>query len=316
MFNYLVLLLLFIFILLYNNDLCMIYVQLSASHTRYIAYLPIVIRAWNRIGYCAIAIIAFHRFTKEIMFIKNKLKELKCFVYLLQLNNSLSLHYSSKLARIYGFTKLSNLKRNTYFYLPDADMIPISRKYFQDMNKNKLIIKSFDKNGYGFGNNKGRWAMCYFVANRFVWEQIFSQDLINENIQIITSHIIEKELNKGIRYFEDFAYIDEVFMRDKIKEWSGYNTSTVFHKRDYSSTRIDRSKWPKDIFKINKNAIIDVHLPKLPKENEKIKKIWNKKIIPLQLLLFNYTPYDLKYLRYFIYNNEKNNSIKKEIICK
>lgn len=245
-----------------------------------------------------------------------KLKDLGAKVYYFKNDNRFLLNYTSKLIRLFGFKLVTDARKFDYFYISDADIVPISKRFFYNTNYNKLTIKSFDKKGYGYGNNKGRWAMCYFVANRFVWEQIFSQDLINENIQIITSHIIEKELNKGIRYFEDFAYIDEVFMRDKIKEWSGYNTSTVFHKRDYSSTRIDRSKWPKDIFKINKNAIIDVHLPKLPKENEKIIKIWNKKIIPLQLLLFNYTPYDLKYLRYFIYNNEKNNSIKKEIICK
>lgn len=288
---------------------CNIFVELSASSISYLVYLPVVIKSWNMIGFKSIVIITYYNLNKEIIYIKNILKKLGSDVILINFNYSVSLHYASKLIRIFGFEISNKVKNCDYLLLSDADMIPISKSFFYDLNNNKLTIKSFDRNGYGFGNNKGRWAMCYFIANKFIWKRILKIDRNKKNIVDIVSHTISSEIKKGKKYFEDFAFIDEVYMRDRIKEWKYYNSNVVFHPRNYHNTRIDRIVWPKNIFTVKRNNIIDIHLPKFPlKENERI-NLWMKKIIPLQLYLFNYTPFGISYINNILYyiNSSSNN---------
>lgn len=144
--------LLYIIILLLNSNECKVYVQLSAANLNYLTYLPIVVKAWSRIGYCSIVFIVFHNLSKEIIYIQKQLKQLKSNVVLLKMNESISLHYVSKLARIYGFMIKIQTRKYNFFYLSDTDIVPISKKYFEDMKYNKLTIKSFGKKGYGFGS--------------------------------------------------------------------------------------------------------------------------------------------------------------------
>lgn len=281
-----------IVIICYSNN-CIIYIELSASGVEYITYLPLIVKSWNKIGYSVIVIMTYHLIDKKIVYINSKLKKLKCKVILIKYNTSISLHYSSKLSRIYGFLFLYNTKVNTYFYISDSDIIPISKNYFEDYKYNKLVIKSFGKNGYGYGNNNGRWAMCYMVANKHTWYDILRDDIIDKKVENIVSKIINESLSKGERYFENFKFIDEVYLRDKIRKWNMFHSNVLFHIRDYNNTRIARNENIKKVIESNKN-IIDIHLPKL-KYN--VHKIWKNQIIPLQKYLFNYVPYDMKFIK-------------------
>lgn len=149
-----------------------------------------------------------------------------------------------------------------FFYTSDADIFPISESYFDKVRSNKLIIKSFDEKGYGYGNNRGKWAMCYMVANKAVWKEILFEDIIPNNIKDTISLTIETEIKKGKKYFENFNYIDEVYLRDRIKKWKYYKQKVIFIARNYSNTRIDRNNL-NNITLINITSIIDIHLPTL-----------------------------------------------------
>lgn len=216
---------------------------------------------------------------------------------LFKINNSLSLHYTSKLYRIFGFEICKKVNNKDFLFISDADMIPLSNSFFHDLRTSKLIIKSFGPRGYGYGRNKGRWAMCYMVANKYVWKDILQKDMSSSNIYITIENILTNEIRKGEKYFENFAFIDEVYMRDRIKEWKYFDKNVEYHIRNYHNTRIDRINWPLNIFNINKSRIIDIHLPKLSKNASEAIKIWKKKIIPLQIFLFNTVYYDDVYVK-------------------
>lgn len=268
------------------------YIQLSASTIKYISYLPLVTQAWNRIGFYVIIYITYHNLNDAICIVKEKLKYLKCSVILLQFNKSQSLHYISKMSRIFGFM-VTRKNCISFFYLSDSDIVPISKSYFSKVYFNKLAIKSFDKNGYGYGNNKGKWAMCYMVANRRIWENILKDDIIPNNIKGTISSVILLELKKGEKYFEKFNYLDEVYLRDKIRSWKYFNENVIFDVRKYKHTRINRNKLTNTSI-LNMTNVIDIHLPTL---TENIINKWETKIIPLQKVLFNSVPYDLLYIK-------------------
>lgn len=273
---------------------CNKYVELSAASINYIAYLPVVVKAWKRIGFCSIVILLYHNLTKQILYVQEKLRNEGSDIILLHMKVNISLHYTSKIARIFGFIINKEYLNTDYFILSDSDMIPVSSSFYKDLNYNKLTIKSVDINGYGYGMNKGRWAICYMVASKYIWKDILKNDIISKNNIInIINRVTEHEILKGESYFENFQYIDEVYMRDRIKEWKYFNSNVLFHKRNYKNTRIDRSQWPKDILLMNKSSIIDIHLPKL---NINIMKLWKNKIIPLQQLIFNFVPYNMDYI--------------------
>lgn len=296
LFSILIIIVYFFLYTVSHIHVCKLYVELSASSISYFIYLPIVVKAWKLCGYNSIVILVYHNLCKSIIYIRNELRKLGSDVYYLKINNSISTHYASKLARIYGFAASKKTRNCDYMILSDADMIPISKLFFSDINYGKLTLKSFGPNGYGYGNNKGRWAMCYIIANKYIWKDILKKDINDENIKYIIQNLIIILLQKGEKYFENFLYLDEVYMRDRIKEWMFYNSNVLFHTRNYYKTRINRSKWPKNISVINKTNIIDMHLPNLPNDTQKLADIWIKKIIPLQNFLFNSTPFGLNYL--------------------
>lgn len=277
-------------------NVCNLYVELSAASLSYYIYLPIVVKAWKLCGYKSIVFLLYYNLSNSIIYIGNELIKLGSDVIFLRINYTLSLHYTSKLARIYGFEVSRITKNCDYMILSDSDMIPISKSFFSDINYGKLTIKSFGPNGYGFGNNKGRWAMCYIIANKYIWKEIFNKDMYNKNIDCIMSDTLNYLVQKGEKYFENFIYLDEVYIRDRIREWKMFNTNVLFHTRNYNNTRIDRYKWSGNFFKINKTNIIDVHLPKIPKSKKNIKDIWINSIIPLQQYIFDYTPFGLQYI--------------------
>lgn len=273
------------------------YVQLSAASLSYYAYLPIVVKAWKLCGFNSIVFLVYNKISKNMIYLRSVLRLLGSEVIYLKLNNTLSLHYASKLARIYGFEVNKKTKNCDYMILSDADMIPISKTYFSDMKNGKLTIKSFGPNGYGFGNNSGRWAMCYMIANKYIWKDILKYDInYNESIEIIVSKLIRYLLQKGVNYFGNYVYLDEVYMRDKIREWKYFNTNVIFHPRNYYNTRIDKSKWPNNYSFINKANIIDIHLPILPSDRKSLREFWIKRIIPLQKYIFNYIPFGKNYI--------------------
>lgn len=237
--------------------------------------------------------IVYHNFNNAIEIVSNRLKTLQCHVILLKFNKSISLHFASKISRIFGFIIHKTSYNNCFFCLSDADMFPISKSYFNDFAYHKLILKSFDKKGYGYGNDKGKWAMCYMIADKFTWYEILADNITDNNLLHTISSVIHHELKKGIKHYESFAYLDEVYLRDKIKEWKHYNRRVLFHVRNYKGTRIDRNNLNKTSL-ANLTNIIDIHLPEL---NNNIKSIWSSKIILLEKIVFNYIPYDMDYIK-------------------
>lgn len=299
---YIIIFLIYIYLFItINYNVCNIYVELSASSIKYFIYLPIVVKSWKEIGYNSIVFLTYYNHTKDIIYVENILKILGSEVISIKLNESVSLHYGSKLIRFFGFEISRKAKTNDYFILSDADIIPFSHRFFDDKNYNKLTIKSFNRNGYGKGNNKGRWAICYIIANKFIWKDVLKEDIISNNVELIITHILNRELSKGEKYFEDLNFLDEVYMRDRIRKWKLFETNVLFHPRNYYKSRIDRSNWPNNIFAINKSKIIDIHLPRLPNSMIDIKKFWIEKIMPLQLYLFNKIPFGITYIENLLY---------------
>lgn len=101
--------------------------------------------------------------------------------------------------------------------------------------------------------------MCYFCGTK----QMFI-DMLNikdgKEFDLVKRTIDSEYIIHGY-------CIDEIFMRDKIRNWKYFPGRITFHERSYENTRFDRGdfniKWKKNMSE-NWNEIIDIHLPLLP----------------------------------------------------
>lgn len=255
------------------------YVGISASGT-YLFYIPLFVKMWKKIGYTSIVYIISHQKLPSLLIYK--LTKEKAIYKEIVISKKYSLEYFSKLCRIFSFLQIPD--KESILYISDADMLPYNFTFFQDFSFTSFTIKSFGINGYA----GRRWPMCYFCGTKQMFMDILN--IKDENEYQLVKRIIDSE-------YKMYGYcIDEIYMRDKIRNWKSFPNRVAFHKRSYVNTRFDRGdnneEWNEKM-NSNWNEIIDIHLPHLP--NNTI-QYWVENINPLIHFLFKTNVYGLDYI--------------------
>lgn len=265
------------------------FVMISASEP-YIYYLPIIISAWNRIGFKCIIVLVYHKLTTKYIYVREYIATTNSIIIELKTNKSIDANNISRLGRIFAFVNLS-LYENTLLMTADIDILPIKESYFKCKNPNYINIKSFDLNGYGkFPVNK-RWAMSYIMMTLKNWNEILRKDLNKCNSILTCVNKITKEAQeRNISYYGgSYRRIDEIYMRDIIRN------SIFFPYRLIFTLHGSYERRPCNI--LNKTVINDIHLPKI-KNNEEW-KIYVYCIISSFDCFNNSRNYIMKYLNNF-----------------
>lgn len=255
------------------------YVGISASGT-YLFYIPLFVKMWKKMGYTSIIYIISHqKLPHELI---SKLTQENAIYKEIVVPYNYSLEYFSKLCRIFSSVQIKN--KNSILYISDVDMLPYNYTFFQDYSYTNFTIKSFGLNGYV----SRRWPMCYFSGTKQMYEDMLKFSTNNE--YELVKRIIDSDYKK-------YGYcIDEIYMRDTIRNSDYYPNKINFHERSYENTRFDRGdnneEWKKNM-SANWNEIIDIHLPHLPNNTY---QYWIDNINPLIRFLFKTNEYGFRYI--------------------
>lgn len=155
----------------------------------------------------------------------------------------------------------------------DADMWPLSRQWFEQIQNDKLTL--FYGNAYG----TDRFPMCYISGKAGIWRDILS--IQAEGIsKVVTRHLmmhLHPKADDGTAWHHD-----EIFLGGKIKSWSGYPSMTHIVNRygDPPNDRIDRACWPAVP---NISSAVDAHLCRPIYDHN----IWHTKHRPILAQILN-----------------------------
>lgn len=250
-----------IVVYLSNYNRIRYYVMIS-SYGDYNIYLPLVSHFWIKLNIKPIVTIVYHKYDYTIPFITSALKSEGAKVVVKYIRNSTNLNYYSRIERIFNFYRVED-KKGIYI-TSDADIIPMNKLFFERINYNKFNIKSIGIKGYGTGRANKRWPMCYFISNVNIWKKILqlNNSITKLNIDEYEDELMNYYLEKGVDYYDgSFHRIDEIYMRDKIRNSSLFPRDVIFNIRNFRKTRIIKEEWKKIPQMVNWSNIYDIHIP-------------------------------------------------------
>jgi len=294
-----------------NNNFSKKAVISTNEDLAYAFFLPIVFKAWIKIGYHPVCVIVGSVSNwslstgKYYTIFKNALEAGGDLVFLDVSKNKLKLYESSAVAqvsRLCPFCLPFDLE--TYYLSSDADMIPVNKIWFEQQDFNK-DIHLFYANGY----NHARYAMCYIGAKGHVWNKIVNKNRIAQRMSygmyggsisvekppeikdyycsvIDVMSEVRPNCPKHIQWSHDELY----FVRS-IKQYRNYPSSCqMIDRQIYNNPsfkngmigvpaqlpkgRIDRSNWNNTI--VDSNGIIDIHCKRPSYTDENWKELKEK----------------------------------------
>lgn len=242
------------------------YVMISACEP-YTLYLPVVISAWNNIGYKCIIVLVYRSMTSKLKFVLNYISKTNSIIIHLIVKENEDIIIISKLARIFAFLNQS-MDLSTILVTADADILPINKSYYKYSNIDNIILKSFGINGYGKYPANKRWPMSYIMMTFKNWNVILQNELNKcKNILSCVNLVIKNAYDKKIQYYGgSFSSIDEIYMRDNIRNSKLFPNHITFD--------IHGSYDRKPCKFINKEKVDDIHLPRIKEDNKWIKYIF------------------------------------------
>lgn len=264
-----------------------------SSYGKYNIYLPLVSHLWIAIGFKPIITIVYNEMDKMTYYIYNILKKQGVIINLKYIQNYSNLNYFSRIERIFNFYKVND--ENGIYLTSDADMIPVKKEFFTNINIEMFNIKSYGIEGYGDGVANKRWPMCYFISKKRGWKRVLNinSTITKKNIDEYIKNLMSLFLKRSIMYYAgSYHRVDEIYMRDRIRLSKMFPQSISFYKRNFDKTRVYKEDWDKLPHKVNWSNIYDIHLPSHIKN---ITHAWSK-IIKL-VKYFNINEYDMNYIK-------------------
>ena len=136
--------------------------------------------------------------------------------------------------------------------ISDIDMLPISKKYFEDgfsnLTDNNIVVFSAD-NPECLQNSM--YPMCYVLANSTIFKNIFDLEKPWYDFYLYLK-------SKGLTWYTDQKYLFE-----RINQYCDNYKKCIFLNRGWSGLahkRIDRASWSYESDKVKEQFYIDAHL--------------------------------------------------------
>lgn len=142
----------------------------------YSFYLPILGRAWEEMGYTALYLLVGEekdwKSHPEASFALERFKNMGLIHYVSTIPNR-EIHTVAQVSRLYA-SAIPSLKKDDYLLTTDADMIPLSKSFFNKEDKS-LDFHLFTGNGYDLVSKDHlpvKFPMCYLGASVSSWKEV------------------------------------------------------------------------------------------------------------------------------------------------
>lgn len=231
-----------------NNKIDYVVIS-SDDNSQYKDFYEVVSKQWNKLGYKTYYI--------NITDVDDEVENEFGIIKKIKRVDGIPSSFQSQVVRLYSCNLIfGNL------LISDIDMLPISKKYFNelniDLNKKNIILSS----GQPY-SDVPYYPMCYVISNNETLKKTLQIE--DFSFEEFCKYLVS---NYGIKW-----NTDEHFMYDKMS----MNKNILIEKNRNFNNRIDRCKWTYDITKLNEGFYIDSHLLRPYNENkEEINNLINK----------------------------------------
>jgi len=203
------------------------------SHPDYLYYLPIVTKAWNKLGYKTIVLLLNDNPTLTDLVLQHVSSSNNLVVTLNPIDGIPS-STIVQISRIFAGC-LSYINDEDLLITSDIDMIPLSGDYF-NMIDHKRVFNILDAGEAGFTRHK----ICYVAARKKHWKEILDlQENINDHLKLFFQ-------SKQHLTSDEYWNIDEVYLFDKLSNSRYYEFSNFIDRgsnhlnlRNYRLDRAD-----------------------------------------------------------------------------
>lgn len=247
------------------------------SNHNYLFLAPISARCWRKIGYDPIIILVSDGVSQHN---KSLLKETaKCKILEVDKISNFRTCNIAQISRL--FVSICNFfQENDYVIYGDADMLPLSERWFNQQDWDKKI-HLFDAEELNYTRHK----MCYIGAKIKKWRQLFNlrpEKLFNDYVK---EHL-ESFVGEDIDWSGGWNY-DEKFLFECLKKDPDYPSQCQMIVRGHNrfggrNYRVDKVEalWKTLMLEYLTSHIIDIHVPQKSYEGE----IWEDLKIMLRNL--------------------------------
>lgn len=217
------------------------------ENTDYSFYAPLTSMAWIRSGFVPVVIVvgSFGEWCSDAkkQYVIDKCIEVGAEIQFIPRMEGLPDATIAQVARAYPY--MFGYNDENYFLTADADMIPMSKIWFADVDYSKELHLFFAE-AYGYS----KYPMCYIGAKVKTWKEITGIEM-QEQLKI--DNVFDK---KGM----DLWCYDEDMLGKKINVWrNDVNTQMIVRGRELSDMpkgRVDRGNW---LFDKERTDYIDCH---------------------------------------------------------
>ena len=207
----------------------------------YYKFIPIFIRAWKKL---------FPEVNIHIVLIANEIIDgLRPYTEFIKLFKPIDGIKTSFIAQNIRLFYPSLIKSEGGILITDMDIIPMNKRYYQDsindIDSDKFVCyRQLECVG------RGEMVICYNIAHREVWEEIFN---IKTEKDIVTMLNI---LNNNFKYVGHesmpFWITDQLYLYERTQDWNKNKYRLVIlNDRMTGFNRLDRGRFPNNTILIH-----------------------------------------------------------------
>lgn len=226
------------------------------SNKDYLFYLPIVTLLWQKyVGFKPIVHLIGEinewLTTPLDLFVVKEARKLGAEIHFLSRIDGYRDSTIAQLSRLYAACSMKY--PDSYFLTSDADMLPLSREWFNRRQEGKTLDIKCPKCGVN------KYPVCYIGASSVVWREFMN---LKSDTEVSVKDQIEIQLKTDLKAggdaFTEWCYDEELLSR-KIREWNGHPSSCqiIIRKGCPPRDRVDRSCWPESLGDVTK--YVDCH---------------------------------------------------------
>lgn len=161
-------------------------------------------------------------------FVIDILKEMEIDYFFIDKIEGVSSSTLSQVSRLYSFAMCD---KNDYIFTSDADMFPLSKKLFKDIDVNKefyILTKYYDSH---------RYSMCYIGGYCRSWSDVMgANDVWKEKDRLHeVNRLLKKDMIEGLLIPHsaiDAYHYDELSFGRKMNSWAGFPDKVKITRQD------------------------------------------------------------------------------------
>lgn len=230
----------------------------------YLHYLPIVINAWNKLGW---NVLTFYRGKSQPEVFKYIDTELN---HIWRINEDSEYKDATIVQVVRLFASCLPLEDDDMLMTSDVDMLPCSNYWNPDIND--ITVYGHDLTGYT------EYPICYIAMSVANWRKVMNLKM-NEDIFTKLTEVLNSQDNAKSEDFYKWWGVDQQYITEQLKKYELVKVNRGNYL-GYALGRVDRGDWENTL---TNRTFIDSHLLRPAKDKTNIEKT-KQLLIKLNLL--------------------------------